>query len=192
MRLRRKWPSSIATAILSTALTLAIPSVSVSQAEISEYEVKAAYLFNFAKFVEWPPQALARDSTTFNICLLGDPFEGALEKIVEGEVLDGRRLAVRHVRGGEDLQGCQILYVPASEARAPRLFAGLSRQPVLTVGETDNFLSNGGIVRFVQVAGRIRFQINPGAAERASLKLSSKLLRLAMIVRVAEPPGAMR
>src|SRR5215475_4960417 len=107
----------IAAVVLSFVLLLAMTAVSVPQ-KVSEYQVKAVYLFNFAKFVEWPPQALARDSSRFTICLMGDPFEGALERIVEGEVLDGRSLVVQRVRPGEELRSCQILYVSPNEARA--------------------------------------------------------------------------
>jgi hypothetical protein len=161
-------------------ILLANPSLAAS----TEYEVKAAFLYNFAKFVDWPAQAFAGNGSAFTMCLAGDPFEGALDRTIQGEVLDGKPLMVRRITGGEDIQGCQIVYVGPSEAdRSKEIISAAANAPILTVGETDDFINDGGIVRFVKTAGRIHFQVNPDAAQRVSLKVSSRLLRLADIVR---------
>ena len=155
--------------------------------QTAEYEVKAAFLFNFAKFVDWPAQAFATPNASFTICLDGDPFGGALDRIIQGENLEGRALTVRRLNSGNDLAGCQIVYVAASQFRhVDEIVSGANNHPILTVGDTDNFIDRGGIIRFIKSGGRIHFQINPDAAGRAGLQLSSKLLRLAEIVR----PGA--
>lgn len=148
-----------------------------------EYQVKAAFLFNFAKFVEWPPPVDAVNEP-FTICLLGDPFGPILDNTVRNENLDGRPLAIRRLTSADDPRQCQILFFRASETDdAPDILRTLDNAPVLTVGENANFIAVGGMIRFVQTGRRIRFEINPDAAERASLKISSRLLRVADIVR---------
>ena len=156
----------------------------------TEYQVKAAFLFNFAKFVEWPPQVFPRRDAPFTICIAGDPFEGALDKTVEGESLDGRPLLVRRVAAVEEIRGCQILYIAPDARRSAELLSAAANAPILTVGETEDFINDGGIVRFIQETHRVHFQINPEAAERASLKVSSRLLRLAEIARPKPRAGA--
>lgn len=161
------------------------------QMPTAEYDVKAAFLYNFAKFVEWPAQTFSSSTSSFTICLAGDPFQGALARTIRGETLDGKRLTLRRITGPEDEWGCQILYVAASEGQRSReILAIATGAPILTVGETDNFINDGGIVRFVNVGGRIHFQINPDAAARVSLKVSSRLLRLADIVHPGQRSGA--
>ena len=165
----------------------------MSQPASVEYQVKAAFLFNFAKFVAWPREAFPRSDSPFTICLAGDPFDGAVDRIVQGEVLDGRPLTVRRVNTGEAIRSCQIIYVAPSEARrSEEIINAVMNAPVLTVGEDDNFINEGGIIHFVKTGGRIRFQINPEAAEHASLKVSSRLLRLAEIARPRQRAGVTR
>jgi hypothetical protein len=155
---------------------------------VSEYDVKAAFLYNFAKFIDWPSQTFSGAGSAFTICLVGDPFKGALQRLVQGEVLDGRALVVRRIT--EDARVCQIAYVDSSDAvTSVKVLNSIVNAPVLTVGEKDNFIDEGGVIRFVNSAGKIHFQINPEAAERAGLKISSRLLRLADIVRPRRRAG---
>jgi hypothetical protein len=164
------------------ALVCARPAL--SQDPSVEYQIKAAFLYNFAQFVEWPAQAFSRPDAPFTFCLAGDPFKGALEKTIHGETLNGRPLTARRVGPGEDIQGCHVIYIGTSEARrSAEIIAAATKAPILTVGETDDVINAGGIIRFIESGHRIRFAINPDAAERASLKVSSRLLRLADIVR---------
>ncbi len=168
--------------LLPAVSILAICLGSAAQTSTVEYEVKGAFLYNFAKFVDWPPQAFAGAGDPFTFCIAGDAFAGALEKVLDAETLNGRRLAVRRIAPDDKLQGCQIIYVAASAGRYPQVTT-LSNAPVLTVGETEDFIDSGGMIRFIQTGHRVQFQINTEAADRASLRLSSKLLRLAEIVR---------
>ena len=169
--------------LLSAVSVLAICVGSAAQTSTVEYEVKAAFLYNFAKFVDWPPRAFADAGGPFAFCIAGDAFAGALEKVLDAERLNGRRLVVRRIAPTDNLQGCQIIYVEASASGQYSQITTLGNAPVLTVGETEDFIDSGGMIRFIETDRRIQFQINTEAAERASLKLSSKLLRLAEIVR---------
>jgi hypothetical protein len=145
-----------------------------------EYQVKAAFLLNFAKFVEWPANAFAAPDAPITICILGDdPFGGVLDQIVEGESIDGRKIAVRRMKRPSASQACQILFVSKSE----KAFSTSELGPgVLTVGEGEGFLAHGGVIAFVIEDRRVRFDVGKSAAEKAGLKLSSKLLRVARSV----------
>jgi len=139
-----------------------------------EYQVKAAYLYNFVKFVEWPAGAVAG---TLTICTAGrNPFGVALDAIVRGESIDGHAIAARQVATPQ--AGCNVLFVPGDVPAAEYLRAARDA-PVLTVGESTNFIAQGGIISFVRDAGMIRFEIDQDAATRAGLQISSRLLRLA-------------
>jgi hypothetical protein len=171
-------------------LAILIAQASLAQTPQVEYQIKATFLFNFAKYVEWPNQAFPHPDSPFMICLAGDPFEGAVEQTVAGERLDGRPFIVKHIVLGDNVRECHMLYIAASEARRSGEMIGAVRNlPILTVGEPEDFINTGGMIRFTENAHRIRFQINPDAAERASLKVSSRLLRLADIVRPRRASG---
>jgi hypothetical protein len=145
-----------------------------------EYRVKAAFLLNFTKFVEWPPAELP-DSNSFGICILGvDPFGPALDRITAGESVNQRKLTVLRNRSNAP-KACQVLFVSKSERDYPQALAGFSRG-VLTVGEGDAFLRDGGMIAFVIENRRVRFDINQGAVANAGLKISSKLLSVARSV----------
>jgi hypothetical protein len=147
--------------------------------------VKAAFLFNFAKFVEWPPQTFKTPADPITICVLGqNGFGHALLDAVNGKTADGRAFLVREVSGQHPAAGCQILFVSSSERK--RLHATISEtrtDAVLTVGETDSFTSEGGIINFKIDNGRVCLQVNVEAADQARLRISSKLLGLAEIVK---------
>jgi YfiR/HmsC-like len=152
-----------------------------------EYEVKAAYLYNFAKFVEWPAGAFDKPQTPYSICVLGtDPF-GELLDIAAAESVQGRRMTVRRLSDVKGIAGCHILYVAASERRKlPAVLESLGKFPTLTVGEDDDFVRAGGCMRFFLLGDKVRFEINVQATERAHLKVSAKLLSLARVVGKAE------
>ncbi|HEX3730370.1 MAG TPA: YfiR family protein, partial [Opitutaceae bacterium] len=170
----------------------AIAGAWVRAAEPSrEYQVKAVFLYNFAQFVEWPPQAFASASAPLTIGILGDdPFDGVLDEILRGEVLRGHRMQVRRSQREEDLADCQLLFISQSEKpRMPRIMAGLRPRPILTVSEVDGFAQLGGMVNFYRDGARVRFELNPGAARQGGLKFSSQLLSVGKIVESA-PGGA--
>jgi hypothetical protein len=144
-----------------------------------EYRVKAAFLLHFTKFVEWPPAAFADDRAPFRICVLGeDPFGSALDQIVQGESLNGRKLVVQRLHRAPEPKLCQVIFVSAQEKEIPRTLAPLG-PGVLTVGEGEEFLRAGGMIAFVLDNRRVRFDISQRAAAAAQLTVSSRLLSVA-------------
>jgi YfiR/HmsC-like len=149
-----------------------------------EYQVKAAFLFNFARFVEWPPRAPANSEEPVALCVLGDdPFGDALDRAVAGKTLNDRTMAVRRGRKVQELNGCEVLFISTSEkGRLPEILTALRTVHVLTVGECEDFAAQGGEVQFTLEDNHVRFIINVDATDRAGLKVSSKLLGLAHVV----------
>lgn len=148
-----------------------------------EYEVKAAFLFNFTKFVEWPPRAFSSGSSPIVIGVLGEnPFGDVLETTVKDQELYGRPITVKFFNSGEDLKSCHLLFISGSERRAaPDILKQLRQSSVLTVSDMDDFIENGGMIRFIKKENKIRFQINEAAVKgEGNLKISSRLLSLAV------------
>ena len=174
-----------ARALPLVALLLAERGVAAQGARASEYEVKAVFLFNFAQFVDWPPEAFSAPDTPLVICVLGqDPFGPALDQTVRDERLGGRPFQVRRYQSVDEIKTCHILFISRSEgARPDVILAGLKQRPILTVSDADGFAQRGGMIRFVTDRNRIRLQLNLAATEAAHLTISSKLLRVAEIVR---------
>jgi hypothetical protein len=171
----------IAACFLALAMTAAAQS-----ARAPEYQVKAAFLYNFAKFVEWPAPTLPGPSTPFRICVLGrDPFGDSLTNIVQGKSISSHPIVTLAVQSPAEARSCHVLFLSQSDPET--LKQGLDRLrdlPVLTVGESTDFLLLGGMINFVLEEDRVRFEINLGAAEHHHLKLSSKLLAVARVVNV--------
>jgi hypothetical protein len=171
---------------LSFALVLAVRLIAAGRAEgpPDEYQVKAAFLYNFAKFIEWPREAFHDPSEPLLVCVLGaDPFGQALDDVLGGKKIDGRAITVRRISEVRQSKGCRILFVSASERKSVLpVLAGMNEAGVLTVGESDNATSGGMIINFVFEGSRIRFAINTAAAERGKLRVSSRLLSLAVVV----------
>jgi len=152
--------------------------------EVSEYQVKAAYVYNFAKFVDWPAQVFADAAAPFHMCVLNNrSFESTLQHMVLGKTIAGRSISVAGVQNGEQSRGCQILFIPSSQNKlGQRMVEDLQGQSVLTVGETKGFLEDGGIINFVWEDDRVQFQVNHRGASQAGLRVSSRLLSLARLV----------
>jgi hypothetical protein len=153
-------------------------------AEVSpEYQVKAAFLLNFTRFIEWPQSAFSSPNAPFRICIAGrDPFGGALTAIIGGERVNSHPLMVEKLEGGQvSFSHCPMIFFPRSENNEAALIPRLGRG-VLTVGETEDFLRIGGIIRFVLENNRVRFDVNQTAARRAGLLISSRLLKIARYV----------
>jgi YfiR/HmsC-like len=164
----------VARAAVVASMTVLLTATAHAQNVSLEYQVKAAYLFNFTKFVEWPEAAVPQ-GVPLTICVASaNPFGHALEDTIRGELIGARPLSTRVV---SDVAGCHVLFVPDGVAAASLLRAARTH-PVLTVGESDDFLRDGGIVNFVMQDGKVRFEINQDAATRAQLRISSRLLRL--------------
>lgn len=170
---------------IAALLLLAAPRalcVDTASPQPLEYQVKAAFLLNFPKFVQWPTAAFEDASSPIAICILGnDPFGATLDRLVEGETVNGRKLVVRRIHHAPAPGSCQVLFIGRSEPDASKVLAGVG-PGVLTVGEGEDFLDQGGIVAFVIENRRVRFDINQAAAARASLVLSSRLLNVARSV----------
>lgn len=165
--------------IAALATSVAVEATPVqAQDGLNEYAVKAAFIYNFAKFVQWPPDTT---SSALVVGVVGDgPLEGLLDRIIAGKTVQGRELVVRRIGNDDDLRSCDIVFVGASEERRTAdILRSLQPQPVLTVGETPHFLRDGGMIRFLIEGSRVRFQIDPQNADRARLKISSQLLSLA-------------
>ncbi len=153
--------------------------VSAENLSSREYEIKAAYLFNFIKYVDWPTYG---DTITIGV-LGGNPFGTALTPL-NGKTVKGRRLLVKQLASVRDGQNCQIIFVSSSEkSRLPEIFESLKSARVLTVGETQGFASGGGIINFVEENNKVRFEINADSAHRTGLTISSELLKLAKLVK---------
>ena len=166
------------------ALLLAgIRVVCAQSAAADEYRIKAAFVYNFAKFVEWPAASFKNASDPITICVLGNPFGDRLEATVRGKQIDERRLIVREVSSVADTTGCHILFVSADARRVAAVLERLKTVPTLTVGESANFSTEGGVIGFRLENDKVRLEINTCAAERAGLRISSKLLSLATIVK---------
>lgn len=196
---------TIATGFAALLLALACP---LSADEGSQRETKASFLMNFAEFVEWPAGAFADGQAPIVLGVMGDvPFGGEIEKI-QGQTVNGRKIEIKWFKGAlefrgqetpgrrqeelnarrarklRELRSCHILFISASEKDyLPLILKPLQGSCVLTVGETELFARRGGIINFFNASGRIQIEINLNAAERAQLKISSKLLNLAKVIR---------
>jgi hypothetical protein len=177
---------------MTIVLLAYLASTSAGQGRLTEYQVKAAYLYNFAKFVKWP--AGAPDSPTFSICILGDnPFGQTLDTTVAGEKLDGKDLSTRKIKTPAEAMGCRIVYVGKSEqAHLPTILPALAKHHVLTVSDAAHFCEKGGMIGFVMDGERVRFHVNVAAAQASGLTLSSDLLKVAMEVKNASGKGVPR
>ena len=154
----------------------------------SEYEVKAAYLYTFGRFVEWPAD---RAAGAFTICVLGtDPFGPVLEATLKGTRVRGRSVVARRIDAAESAGSCHVLFISASEdRRLENVLARLPRADVLTVSDVPEFVGRGGMIEFETAANRVRFRVDLPQAQSGGLTLSSELLRVATSVRREGLPG---
>lgn len=167
---------------LAACLGLAVACLGQAADEAPEYQVKAAFLLNFTKFAEWPAAAFSAPDAPIEICVLGeDPFGTALDRIVAGEVVNGRKVIARRIKQAPSPKSCQVVFAGRSEKELLKITAGMG-PGVLTVGEGGDFVRGGGMIAFVIENRRVRFEINQTAAQNAGIKLSSRLLNVAKSV----------
>jgi hypothetical protein len=154
---------------------------------LQEYQLKAGYLYNFTRFVEWPTNAFSRDAAPFSVCIFGeDPFGDLVERTMSQKRVGERRLAITRLRANDDPRGCHLLFFSESHLwQFAKVQAQIGQESVLTVGEGRDFTKRGGVVGMVMDEDRIQLEINVVAAGRARLRISSKLLS---IVRVISEP----
>jgi hypothetical protein len=169
------------------------------QSRPQEYEVKAVYLYNFGRFVQWPaaspvgaPAATNQAATPstaaddpFTICVLGrDPFGPVLDATLAGEVIDGRKLVAKRITSAHDATHCRIVFVGSSEAaRSKEILNFLEKSGALTVSDMPDFINNGGMIQFVLKDNKVRFEVNLIATEKAGLTISSQLLKVATDIK---------
>jgi len=168
-----------------TLLVLFLSGLFLARAQASkEYQIKAAFLFNFAQFVEWPSAAFADASTPITIGVLGDdPFGPVLDQTIQGETINRRKLIIQRSQQVADLKGCHLVFISKSErSHLADIFDTLGSSSVLTVSETENFARRGGIINFYLDGNKVRFEINADAAQRKGIKISSQLLKLGKVV----------
>ena len=169
---------------LAMALIGITAGVALAQGAPQEYQVKAAFLYKFASFVEWPGDAFSQTGGTFVIAVVGDdPFGSHLEKTVDGKTIDGKKILIKRFKRAGDMQTCHILFISRSETgKIPQILDRLGKSSTLTVSDTGQFLQRGGMINFIIDDKKVKFEINPDAAERTRLKISSKLLSVAIRV----------
>ncbi len=177
--------------LLLAAVTPAAGADAAFAGPRAEYLIESALLYNFTKFVEWPPAALGGNGMPFEVGVAGDDaIISVLRATLRNKTVNGHPVEVRRIDHGADPKGCLVLYVGGSDRReAARILLATGESPVLTVGDYPEFSRKGGVVALIHESNRIRFEINLDAAERAGLEISSQLLRLAAIWREAPPPA---
>ncbi len=150
----------------------------------SDRQVKAAYLYNFAKFVEWPEHTFASSTDAIHFCIWNDRgFEADVRQIVNGKLLAGRSIEVVGCQNIDQLRKCHILFIGSSDERETRRILQVLREvSALTVGDMKDFIANGGIINFVLQEDRVQFEVNHKSATRAGLRISSRLLGVAKLV----------
>jgi hypothetical protein len=179
-------------AVTAAACVLfAAPSMRAQQSKLPEYEVKAAYLYNFGKFVEWPAMANTGKDNSFAICVLGqDPFGPALDAALAGQNIDGKNVVARRLSKAQEAVNCRIVFISSSEeSRLKDVLEALDKAAVLTVSDIPQFSTRGGAIQFVLDGKKIRFEVNLSNATDAGLTLSSELLKVATTVRRNSPSG---
>jgi len=172
-------------AVIALFALLQIPVLEAQQPKVSEYQVKATYLYNFGRFVQLPSNATTAKGDSFSICVLGqDPFGPSLDSTLAGETLDGKPLAAKRISTPRDAGECRILFISSTEeSHLKEILAALDESSILTVSDMPAFSRRGGMIQFVLEGGKVRFEINLAKAETAKLSLSSELLKVATTVR---------
>jgi hypothetical protein len=186
VRHRRGQPSGIrrGAAALALAFLALVPAPLLAAGQPTEQDVKAAFLYHFAQYVEWPETAFTSATSPFVMGVVGDGgFLAAISSAVADKSVAGHRIVVKSVSAPAQTRDCHMVFITSSEtSRVPAMLGGMDATPVLAVGDAAGFAGAGGAIGFVIADGKVGFQINPTAVRRAGLKISSKLLRLAEIV----------
>jgi len=189
------WPAfSLCPSLTAVAVAwafFAIPALHAQNPKPTDYDVKAAYLYNFGRFVEWPGKVAAAQGGLFTVCVLGqDPFGRSLDAALAGETVDGKTVVAKRISSPEESGNCQILFLSLTEdSRLSTIIADLDKKAVLTVSDMRQFTQRGGMIQFVLEGKRVRFEVNLTATQHAGLTLSSELLKVATTVRKTSAPG---
>lgn len=192
IHLNRQSRLALAVAIAAMGcLFSGFPRLPAQNAKPSEYSVKAVYLFNFGRFVEWPAKLPEAQSDSFEICVLGqNPFGPALNATVARETIAGKNVVAKQIASPKDAADCRVLFISSSEdGRLKEILDSLGTASVLTVSDLPRFTDRGGMVQFVLEGDRVRFEVNSTTTERAGLALSSELLKVAVNVKTSAALG---
>jgi hypothetical protein len=188
-RLRSCWRFARTAMLVASLTSIAMPAA-FARSQPTQRDVEAAYLYQFGNFVQWPHNTKLDRPTAFSVCVLGqDPFGSVLDKTLSGSKLNDLPMAARRIASVRDANRCDILFI--SSSRQDNLdadMAALRDTPVLTVSDIPDFVSRGGMIQFLLIDNRVRFEINLSSARRAGLKLSSQLLKVAVAVRGDQKP----
>jgi len=178
---RRKWLLRLASFCMAGAWAV---TAADTGPVAGEYQVKAASLYNFTKFTNWPPGAFSSATAPLVIGIVGeDPFGRTIDDLVNGETVGSRPLVVKRLRADDDLRSCHVLFISRSEKEhLPEVLRQLKRRPVLSVSEINGFAEQGGMVNLLLANKTVKMEINQAAAEQAGLQISAKLLKLARLV----------
>lgn len=173
--------------LLALLFALGFSAGADAQSEYAEYQIKAAFLFNFAKFVDWPTDTFKDEKQPMTFCTIGDdPFRGALDEVVSGKMSGSHAIQIQHHKLPQDILGCHIVFIGSQQKKHMAVILDhLKTSPVLTVGESEGFVQQGGMIGFVLEDDKLRFNINLDSARHAQLKVSSRLLSLAKTVIVS-------
>jgi hypothetical protein len=173
-------------ALLVVAVGWIVPQggIAIAEEPLPEYQVKAAFLINFPKYADWPAAAFAETNSPVVIAVVGETkVTDEIQKAIAGRTVNGRKIVLKRLASGEEAGVCHILFIPAAEQqRSPGLIAKL-KGGVLTVGESDDFLERGGIINLARRGQKIALEVNLTAADKARIKISSKLLSVASVVK---------
>ena len=181
---------SLLVAILSCVLLAGLCwRVQAQQPKANEFQVKAAYLYNFGRFVEWPDQDALDKSEAFEICVLGaDPFGPTLDATLARETIAGKNVMAKRISKPQEIDSCRIVFISSSEeGHLKEVLAALDKTSVLTVSDIPRFSERGGMIGFILDGDRVRFDVNLASAQDARLTLSSELLKVATNVRKDRP-----
>ncbi len=152
-----------------------------------EYKVKAAFLYNFAKFIEWPKAAFADDEAPLVFAIVGpDPFQGALDQALRDKTVGGRPISIRHFASAAEVQACHILFSSGDKDETSKVIERVKGCPIVTVGEEPGFTRSGGMFRLFTERGKVRFEVNVDAARRAGLTISVRLIQVGIVVKDGE------
>jgi hypothetical protein len=174
-----------AAAVLAGLISMTGVRVAWAEAATTrEYQVKAAFLFHFTQFAEWPEETFKDANSPLTYCTIGeDPFHESLDAALNGKTIGARSLRVQHFKQPRDMRGCHVLFIAAEEKKFfPAILASVKGNSVLTVGESEHFVQDGGMIGFCLEGNKLRFEINLESAQKAKLRISSKLLALAKTV----------
>ena len=182
---RRDRPAVLCALLVMAAGWIAEAPVSIAEEPLpSEYQVKAAFLVNFPKYVNWPAEAFAGTNSPIVIAVLGETkVTGEIQEVIAGRAVNGRNIVLKRLASGEESGVCHILFVSAAEQRRSPNLLGRLKGGVLTVGESDDFLESGGIINLARRDQRIALEVNLTAAGDARIEISSKLLSVASVVK---------